>query len=389
LKGNLLIAHGGGPTAVINASLKGVIDEAKKYKDIDQILGAKYGVEGVLKEEFIDLGIQPQFLVNLLSFSPASAIGSCRRKLTEQDYPVILSVFKKYNIRYFFYNGGNDSMDTCLKIANMAGDYDIKVIGIPKTIDNDLKYTDHCPGFGSAARYVAVSTLELYRDLAALPIHIIILEVMGRNSGWLAAASTLGKRKETDPPHLVYMPECPFIEEKFFEDVKYWNSKVKGVLIVVSEGLVGLDGKSITDIGMFDGFGHKIPGGVAKYLSNLLVTKLGINSRSEEPGLLGRVSVALQSPVDREEANAIGSFSVKSAMEGKSGYMVAIKRVSNNPYKVQLELVPLDKIANRERKFPLDWINSKRNGIKPEFHEYCLPLIGEPLPNYVSFLSND
>lgn len=389
MKGNLLIAHGGGPTAVINASLKGVIDEAKKYKDIDQILGAKYGVEGVLKEEFIDLGIQPQFLVNLLSFSPASAIGSCRRKLTEQDYPVILSVFKKYNIRYFFYNGGNDSMDTCLKIANMAGDYDIKVIGIPKTIDNDLKYTDHCPGFGSAARYVAVSTLELYRDLAALPIHIIILEVMGRNSGWLAAASTLGKRKETDPPHLVYMPECPFIEEKFFEDVKYWNSKVKGVLIVVSEGLVGLDGKSITDIGMFDGFGHKIPGGVAKYLSNLLVTKLGINSRSEEPGLLGRVSVALQSPVDREEANAIGSFSVKSAMEGKSGYMVAIKRVSNNPYKVQLELVPLDKIANRERKFPLDWINSKRNGIKPEFHEYCLPLIGEPLPNYVSFLSND
>ena len=160
-------------------------------------------------------------------------------------------------------------------------------------------------------------------------------------------------------------------------------------MIVVSEGLVGLDGKSITDIGMFDGFGHKIPGGVAKYLSNLLVTKLGINSRSEEPGLLGRVSVALQSPVDREEANAIGSFSVKSAMEGKSGYMVAIKRVSNNPYKVQLELVPLDKIANRERKFPLDWINSKRNGIKPEFHEYCLPLIGEPLPNYVSFLSND
>jgi len=389
LKGNLLIAHGGGPTAVINASLKGVIEEAKKYKDIDRILGARYGAEGVLKEEFIDLGVQPQALVDLLPFSPASAIGSCRRKLTEQDYSVILNVFKKYNIRYFFYNGGNDSMDTCLKIANIAGDYDIKVIGIPKTIDNDLEYTDHCPGFGSAARYVAVSTLELYQDVVALPIHVIILEVMGRNSGWLAAASTLGKRKETDPPHLVYVPERPFIEEEFFEDVKYWNSKVKGVLIVASEGLVGPDGNSLTDTGIVDGFGHKIPGGVAQHLSNLLVAKLRMKSRSEKPGLLGRVSVALQSPIDREEAIATGSFGVKSAVEGKSGYMVVIKRVSNNPYKTQLELVPLDKVANVERKFPLNWINSNGNGITPEFRDYCLPLIGEPLPSHVSFLSND
>lgn len=385
MKGNLLIAHGGGPTAVINASLKGVIDEAKKYPEIENILGARYGVEGVLNEDFINLGGATQEMVDLLPFSPASAIGSCRRKLTEQDYPVILDIFKRHNIRYFFYNGGNDSMDTCMKISAIAGDFDIKVIGIPKTIDNDLEYTDHCPGFGSAARYVAVSTLELYRDVAALPIHVIVMEAMGRNAGWLAAASTLVKNKETDPPHLVYLPEVAFNEEQFVADVKMWNSKVKGVLVVASEGLVDANGNSIADTGIVDGFGHKIPGGVAQHLSNILV-KNGLKSRSEKPGLLGRVSVGLQSKIDREEAIAVGSFAVKAALEGKSGYMVAIKRTANQPYQSELELVPLVKVANVERKFPLKWINERGNGISKEFQEYCLPLLGEPLPNHASFL---
>ncbi len=386
MTGNLLIAHGGGPTAVINASLQGVIEEAKKHAEIKNILGARYGVEGILAEDFLDLGCQPPSAVGRLSYSPASAIGSCRRKLTEQDYPIMLEVFQKHHIRYFFYNGGNDSMDTCQKIAALAGGYDIKVIGIPKTIDNDLEHTDHCPGFGSAARYVAVSALELGRDVASLPIHVVIMEVMGRNAGWLTAAAALGKKRETDPPHLIYLPEQPFVEEKFLADVLYWNFRVKGVLVVASEGLVDPKGDSIADTGILDGFGHTIPGGVAQHLSNLLRSKLGLKSRNEKPGLLGRVSIPLQSRVDREEAIRVGAFAVKAAMEGQSGYMVSLKRVAQYPYRVELELVPLAEVANVERKFPAAWLSPEGNGIGEAFREYCLPLLGEDLPEYETFL---
>lgn len=383
-KGNLLIAHGGGPTPVINASLKGVIDEAKKHSEIKGIFGARFGIEGVLNEDLIDLGKESPSKIERLPFTPASALGSCRRKLTEEDYPVILDILKKYNIRYFFYNGGNDSMGTCHKVASIAEDYDMRVIGIPKTIDNDLAHTDHCPGFGSAARYVAVSTMELAKEVEALPIFVCILEVMGRNAGWLAAASSLAKRDEDLGPHLIYLPERPFMKEEFLEDVRMWHSKVKGVLVVVSEGLVDENGNSIGDTSIVDGFGHKIPGGVAQTLSNLVMSELGIKSRNEKPGLVGRASMALQSSVDREEAIRVGSFAVKSAVEGKTGYMVSIKRVSNDPYRSSLELVPLEKVANVEKKFPLNLINERGNGIKSEYADYCLPLLGDPLPEYIS-----
>lgn len=381
---NLLVAHGGGPTAVINASLYGVIEEAKKYPQIKGIYGARFGIEGVLNEDFIDLRKQEQSQIDGLPFTPASAIGSCRRKLIEADYPRILEVLKKYNIRYFFYNGGNDSMDTCNKVASIAGDYDIKVIGIPKTIDNDLAFTDHCPGFGSAARYVAISSMDLAKEAQALPIHVLVLEVMGRNAGWLAAAAALARQSEEFGPHLIYLPERPFIKEEFLEDVEKWHSKVKGVLVVVSEGLVDSDGNPIADTGIVDGFGHKVPGGVAQALSNMIIKDLGIKSRAEKPGLLGRACISMQSDADREEAIGVGSFAVKSAIEGKSGYMVSIKRVSNSPYKWDYELVPLDKVANVEHKFPLEWINERGNGIKDEFKDYCMPLIGASLPKYTN-----
>ena len=385
MAGYLLVAHGGGPTAVINASLKGVLDEAGKYSEIKGVLGARYGIEGVLKEDFVNLSGLPPSSVDRLPYSPGSAIGTCRRRVTADDYPAILEVFKKHNIRYFLYNGGNDSMDTCQKIAGLAGDYDVKVIGIPKTIDNDLRETDHCPGFGSAARYAAISAMELGRDVASLPIHVIVMEVMGRNAGWSTASATLGKQRETDPPHLVYLPERPFHEEEFLEDVRQWNTRVKGVLVVASEGLVDQAGDSLADSGILDGFGHKIPGGVAQHLSNLLL-KAGLKSRSEKPGLLGRVSILTQSPVDREEAIGVGSFAVASALAGETGYMVSIRRVADHPYRSSFTLVPLAQVANIERKFPAEFLNARGNGIEPGFRDYCLPLLGGPLPEYVSFL---
>jgi ATP-dependent phosphofructokinase / diphosphate-dependent phosphofructokinase len=387
MEGNLLVAHGGGPTAVINASLYGIINEARKYPQIKGFYGAKYGIEGVLKEEFIDLGKEPQENIELLPYTPASAIGSCRRKLNDQDYPVLLKIFRKYNIRYFFYNGGNDSMDTCNKVATLArgAGYDMKVIGVPKTIDNDLAYTDHCPGFGSAARYAAISAMELTKEVEGLPIHVIVLEIMGRNAGWLAASTALAKTGEVSGPQLIYLPERPFNEDEFLADIKMWHSKVKGVLVAASEGLVDANGNSIADTGIVDGFGHKIPGGVAQALSDKIINKLGIKSRAEKPGLLGRASIPMQSDIDREEAIAVGSYGVKSAIEGKTGSMVAIKRESVNPYRYSLELVGLEKVANVERKFPLEWINERGNGIKQEFIDYCLPLLGGPLPKYAAF----
>jgi 6-phosphofructokinase len=382
LTGNLLIAHGGGPTPVINASLRGVIEAAKRHPEILNIYGARFGVEGLLNEELIDLGQESQQKVDGLSYTPASALGSCRKKLKEEDYPRVLEILKKYNIRYFFYNGGNDSMDTCHKISALAGGYDIRVIGIPKTIDNDLEFTDHSPGFGSAARYAAISARELWFDVASLPIHVCILELMGRNAGWLTAASVLGKKNAEEGPQLVYLPERPFIEEEFLEDVRALSSRGRGVLVAVSEGLKDQNGKPLSDTGIVDGFGHTVPGGVAQHLSAIIMEKLGIKSRSEKPGLLGRTSILMQSGIDREEAEAVGKYAVESAVEGKSGYMVAIKRIAANPYRFQLELAPLEQVANAERKFPLDWINQRGNGIKQEFSDYALPLIGDPLPDF-------
>jgi len=384
IEGNLLIAQAGGPTAVINASLKGVIEEAKKYSFIKGIFGARFGIEGVLNENFIDLGRQSQPVIDKLPYTPASALGSCRRKLAEADYPRILDVLKKYNIRYFLYNGGNDSMDTCNKISALAGNYEMRVIGIPKTIDNDLEHTDHCPGFGSAARYAAVSTMELAKDVEALPIHVCVMELMGRNAGWITASASLARKKETDGPHLIYLPERPFIEEQFLEDIIHWRKKTGGVLVVISEGLRDGSGKVLADSGIVDGFGHKVPGGVAQYLANLIMNKLGIKARSEKPGLLGRASILMQSSTDREEAERVGAFAVESAAAGKTGFMVSIKRISNNPYKSDIQLVLLEQVANVEKKVYDKYINEAGNGITESFREYCMPLIGSDLPDFAS-----
>ena len=377
LKGNMLIAQGGGPTPVINSSLLGAVREAKRHPEaIETIYGARYGAEGILAGDLIDLGAVPTEQLDLLARTPASAIGSCRRKLTDADYPAVLECFKKFNIRYFFYNGGNDSMDTCNKVYNLAVEsgYELHVIGIPKTIDNDLAVTDHCPGFGSAAKYAAASALELAQDAAALPIHVVVMEMMGRNAGWITAASALFTGL-MPCEHLVYLPETDFDKDEFLAAVKEKWAKGRGLLVTVSEGIHYAGGAPVADSGIVDGFGHKVPGGAAQTLSDMIMNELGLKSRSEKPGLLGRTSVALMSEVDRDEAELAGATAVRAAVEGETGYMVGFRTEREPEYKSETILVPLAEVANAEKTFPLEWITP--GGVTDEFRSYCLPLIGE------------
>ena len=384
LKGNMFIAHGGGPTPVINSSLLGAVREAKLHGEIETIYGARFGAEGILAGDLIDLGKFADEDLALLAKTPASALGSCRRKLTDADYPAVLECFKKFNIRYFFYNGGNDSMDTCNKIYNLSVEtgYELRVIGIPKTIDNDLDVTDHCPGFGSAAKYAAVSALELAQDASALPIHVVVMEMMGRNAGWITAASAL--YADLMPcEHLVYLPEVAFDKEKFLAAVKEKWAKGRGLLVTISEGIHYADGSPVADSGVVDGFGHKVPGGAAQALSDMIMQETGLKSRSEKPGLLGRVSVALMSEIDQKEAEEAGACAVRSAVEGKTGFMVGFE-TTRNPYSSKTILIPLEKVANAEKKFPLEWIGEDGASIKPEFKAYCEPLLGAYDSRFIS-----
>ena len=384
LKGNMLIAHGGGPTPVINSSLLGAVREAKLHGEIETIYGARFGAEGILAGDLIDLGKFADEDLALLAKTPASALGSCRRKLTDADYPAVLECFKKFNIRYFFYNGGNDSMDTCNKIYNLSVEtgYELRVIGIPKTIDNDLDVTDHCPGFGSAAKYAAVSALELAQDASALPIHVVVMEMMGRNAGWITAASAL--YADLMPcEHLVYLPEVAFDKEKFLAAVKEKWAKGRGLLVTISEGIHYADGSPVADSGVVDGFGHKVPGGAAQALSDMIMQETGLKSRSEKRGLLGRVSVALMSEIDQKEAEEAGACAVRSAVEGKTGFMVGFE-TTRNPYSSKTILIPLEKVANAEKKFPLEWIGEDGASIKPEFKAYCEPLLGAYDSRFIS-----
>lgn len=378
LKGNMLIAHGGGPTPVINSSLLGAVREAKLHPEIETIYGARFGAEGILAGDLLDLGQVDRENLALLAKTPASALGSCRRKLTDADYPAVLECFKRFNIRYFFYNGGNDSMDTCNKIYQLAtqSGYELRVIGIPKTIDNDLAVTDHCPGFGSAAKYAAVSALEIAQDASALPIHVVVMELMGRNAGWITAASALFADK-MPCEHLVYLPEVAFDKAAFLAAVKEKFAKGKGLLVTISEGIHYADGSPVADSGVVDGFGHKVPGGAAQTLCDMIMAETSLKARSEKPGLLGRVSVALMSPVDQREAEEAGAVAVRSAVEGKTGFMVGFQVDRAPAYACKTCLIPLEDVANAEKKFPLGWIGQDGCSIDKAFIDYCLPLLGE------------
>lgn len=378
---NILVAHGGGPTAVINTSLQGVIETARENGGFGRILAARFGAEGILKNDLLDLSNVPAGTVSKLSHTPASSIGSCRRKLGDADYPAVIECMRKNDIGVFFYNGGNDSMDTCNKISILAEKegLDLKVIGIPKTMDNDLAFTDNCPGFGSAARYAAINASELALDANGLPIHVVVMELMGRNAGWVTAASALAARA-TNCEVLTYLPEKLVDIDVMLKDIEKAYAKGHGCLVTVSEGLCGLDGNPLADSGIVDGFGHKVPGGVGDFISRQIMQKIGLKSRAEKPGLIGRTSIAYQSEVDRQEAYAVGKRAVEAAAEGKTGLMVAIKADRSKGFSYTLDLVPLADVANVEKKFPLEWIEGT-NKISDEFFKYANPLIGE-IPDY-------
>lgn len=379
---NILVAHGGGPTAVINTSLQGVVEAARVSGKVDKIYAARFGAEGILKGDLIDLTDVPASTISLLAVTPASAIGSCRRKLTEEDYPTVLETLRRFEIDCFFYNGGNDSMDTCNKVNELAKavGLDIRVIGIPKTMDNDLDITDHCPGFGSAGHYASECACELALDASGLPIHVVVLELMGRNAGWVTAASALAARA-TDCEVLTYLPEVLMDEDKMLGDIEDAWSKGRGLLVTVSEGICGLDGKPLASTGIVDGFGHMIPGGTAQYITDAIIQKLGIKSRAEKPGLLGRASIPYASRVDQLEAYAVGKFAVESAIAGESGCMVAIDAHRGENYFFDLFLAPLNKVANVEKKFPLEWIVDG-NKIDDRFFDYAMPLMMDEMPRY-------
>lgn len=383
---NVLVVHGGGPTAVINSSLYGVIKQAKESGRIAHVYGAIGGSEGILKERFLDLMQFPEEMLQRLLTTPATAIGSSRYALESGDYKKMAEIFVRNQIRYVLLNGGNGTMDTCGKLYEACRKSGICVVGIPKTIDNDIAITDHTPGYGSAARYIAETTAEVGVDVKSLPIHVCILEAMGRNAGWITAASALARKKARDAPHLIYLPERPFREEEFLEDVGRLYEKLGGVVVVVSEGLKNQAGDPIVPP-IFRSERAVYYGDVSAYLAGLVIRKLGIKARSEKPGICGRASVALQSPVDRDEAVLAGCEALKAAMAGESGVMVGFVRENekNGGYHVRTRLIPIRQVMLHERKLPAEYINERGNDVTEEFVKWCRPLIGAGIPDYIDF----
>ena len=387
MKGNVLLVHGGAPTAVINASLYGAVTEAKKYAEVDHIYAAIGGSGAVIREQFLDMKTVSDDRLELLLSTPASAIGTSRDHLEPEDYEAIARVIQKHDIKYVFFNGGNGSMDACGKVykaCQALGLTDVRVVGIPKTIDNDIAVTDHAPGFGSAARYIAATVSEVSQDVRALPIHVSVVEAMGRNAGWIAAASALARSGDGDGPDLIYLPERPFVEEEFLADVKALVEKKGGVVVVASEGLTGPDGQPIVEP-IFQVGRATYYGDVSAHLANLVIKKLGYKARSEKPGICGRASIAFQSSVDRDEAVIAGAEAVKAAMEGQTGVMIGFERLPGAEYKVKPIRIPIEQVMLTERTMPAEFINERGNDVTDAFVEWCRPLIGEPLRPFVTF----
>lgn len=390
LTGNLIFCQSGGPTAVINSSLAGVIDEALRHDEIKGVYGAVNGILGILNLSIVDLKREDPSVIAGLRSTPSAGLGSCRYKLKEGNLEKILNTFEEYDIRYFFINGGNDSMDTGERIQKFAqkNRYELRVIGIPKTVDNDLVHTDHCPGYGSAGRWLAIATMDAGKDTEGIytadPIKII--ETMGRNTGWLAATTALAKQSEKDAPHLIYLPEVPFYLEKFLRDVQRVHGRLGYAVITVSEGIRGEDGKPLIESGLVtdkDSFGHRQLGGVGQYLANMIAEKLNIKARCDKPGTIQRSSMLCASSTDLEEAYLVGEMAVRYAIEGKSGYMVTLERLESPEYRIETGLVELGKVANTVREFPLEFIGRNHNFVTSEFVKYFRPLLGGELPSYV------
>ena len=387
--GKAIFAQSGGPTAVINSSICGAIEEAKKHKEIVAMYGSIHGILGVLHENMIDLNRESPKTISLLRQTPSSSLGSSRYKLKEEDYDRILKVLAAHDIRYFFIAGGNDSMDTANRVFRMARErgYELSVMGLPKTVDNDLPITDHCPGYGSVARWLALSVRDAGLDTEAIYTSdtIKVVETMGRNAGWITAATALARQRPNDAPHIILLPEIPFSRDKFLSDVERVYRKLGYALITCCEGLRDENGDYLTASQRSldtDRFGHRQLGGVGETLCGIIAEGLKIKARADKPGTIQRVSALLASPVDVEEAYATGAQAVKHAVEGKSGWMVTLEREPGAEYACKTGIVSLEEVANREKKVPREFINAEGTGVTGAFLEYVTPLIGGPLPEY-------
>ncbi len=385
-KMNIAAAQSGGPTCAINASLAGVFEAASKSREIDKIYGCINGIEGVINDNLVELStiIKSNEDLELLKLTPSTVLGSCRYKLPENDekiYSKIVQTFKKNKIGMFFYIGGNDSMDTVVKLSDYfrKNDIDIKVVGIPKTIDNDLVCTDHTPGFGSAAKYVAATMQEIIRDSSVYSAKsVTIVEIMGRDAGWLAASSCILKANDENAPHLIYLPETPFSIERFMEDVRRMLVEHKAVVIAVSEGLKLSGGEYAAEdfqSGANDGFGHKYLSGIGKCLENIVREQIGCKVRSIELNVMQRCASHIASKTDIDESEKIGEAAVAAALEGNTGKMMAFKRLSDRPYFTEIVPVDASEVANKEKQFPKEWINNQGNNVTAQALDYFLPLI--------------
>lgn len=386
LKGRCVFAQSGGPTTVINASIAGGLLETLENESVTGVLCAHHGIKGVLDEDFFDISLEDKAELEALKHTPASAFGSVRYKLKnpaedDTDYRRILEVFKKYDVRYFFYNGGNDSMDTCDKISKymQKSGYDVNVIGIPKTIDNDLCGTDHCPGYGSAAKYIANSIMEINRDASIYPSPlVVVVEIMGRNAGWLTAASKLASVNGFGAD-LIYLPETPFSYEKFLSDVKTVVDAKKYCIVAVSEGIRFENGKYVgEDQSSTDVFGHSQLGGVCSILK-AKAKSLGLKCKAVELNILQRCAAHCASDTDIEESFNAGRQAVKKAVNGETDKMIAFRRKPGETYEIEYVAEPLSSAANAEKQIPAEWITADGTNLTDDFVAYALPLIaGEP-----------
>lgn len=381
----LLIIHGGGPTCVLNASTYGVIREAQKHPEkIGGVFGCMGGVGGLLSRNFRRLDSLAQEKLERLKYTPGTVIGSSRYPLAADDYARLADVLQEEGFSYVLMSGGNGTMDTCGRLHRACAPKGILAGGVPKTIDNDISVTDHSPGFGSAARYIAGAVRAIGEDVKSLPIHVCIVEAMGRNAGWIAAASALARKNPGDAPHLIYLPERPFDEEAFLRDVKALHERQGGVVVVVSEGLKNRDGQPIVPP-LFQTGRAVYYGDVSAYLAELVIRRLGVKARSEKPGLLGRAQTEMQSFVDRNEAVEAGAEAVRALLDGQSGFMTGFKRVSTEPYRVRLIRIPLEDVTLAERTLPPEYIAPSGHDVTNAFLSWARPLLGDDFPEYFSW----
>jgi len=391
---NILYAQSGGVTPVINATACGVIETARANSDrIGKVFAGKDGIIGILREQLIDTSKERKANIAALRHTPGGAFGSCRYKLksieeSKREFERLIAVFEAHDIGYFFYNGGGDSADTAYKVSQISRKmgFPVQCIGVPKTIDNDLPVTDNSPGFGSVAKYVAVSIMEASLDvesMASSSTKVFILEVMGRHAGWIAAAGGLAARAEGDPPHIILFPEVPFRQREFVKKVKHAVENYGYCSVVVSEGVRNFRGKFLAETGLRDAFGHAQLGGVAPVVAQIVQSKLGYKYHWAVADYLQRSARHVASKTDVDQAYAVGAAAVKFALEGKNGVMPVIKRISNNPYRWKIGEASLGRVANREKKMPKSYISRDGFGITPAARRYLEPLIrGEDYPPY-------